>query len=74
MVIRCMEKLLTNEQYDDLYNLINEEIEKLNKKLKSIEIDKVLKIMGFPVNNNQEDEYNKNERYLENFWSSKSLW
>ena len=26
-----------------------------------------LKIMGFPVNNNQEDEYNKNERYLENF-------
>lgn len=67
MVIRCMEKLLTNEQYDDLYNLINEEIEKLNKKLKSIEIDKVLKIMGFPVNNNQEDEYNKNERYLENF-------
>lgn len=67
MVIRCMEKLLKNEQYDDLYNLINEEIEKLNKKLKSIEIDKVLKIMGFPVNNNQEDEYNKNERYLENF-------
>ena len=62
-----MEKLLKNEQYDDLYNLINEEIEKLNKKLKSIEIDKVLKIMGFPVNNNQEDEYNKNERYLENF-------
>ena len=67
MVIRCMEKLLTNEQYNDLYNLINEEIEKLNKKLNSIEIDKVLKIMGFPVNNNQEDEYNKNERYLENF-------
>lgn len=62
-----MEKFLTSEQYDDLYNSINEEIKKLNKKLNSIEIVKVLKIMGFIVNNNQEDEYNKNERYLENF-------
>ena len=62
-----MEKLLTSEQYDDLYNSINKEIKKLNKKLNSIEIVKVLKIMGFIVNNNQEDEYNKNERYLENF-------
>ena len=67
MVIRCMEKLLTNEQYSDLCNLIDEEIKKLNQKLNSIEIDKVLKIMGFPVNNNQKYEYNKNERYLENF-------
>lgn len=53
MVIRCMEKLLTNEQYSDLCNLIDEEIKKLNPKLNSIKIDKVLKIMGFPVNNNQ---------------------
>lgn len=67
MIIRCMEKLLTNEQYSDLCNLIDEEIKKLNQKLNSIEIDKVLKIMGFPVNNNQKYEYNKNERYLENF-------
>ena len=67
MVIRCMEKLLTNEQYDDLYNSISKEIEKLDKNLNSISIDKVMNIMGFPVNNNQEDEYNKNERYLENF-------
>ena len=67
MMIRCMEKLLTNEQYSDLCNLIDEEIKKLNQKLNSIKIDKVLKIMGFPVNNNQKYEYNKNERYLENF-------
>lgn len=67
MVIRCMEKLLTNEQYSDLCKLIDEEIKKLNQKLNSIKIDKVLKIMGFPVNNNQKYEYNKNERYLENF-------
>ena len=67
MVIRCMEKLLTNEQYSDLCKLIDEEIKKLNQKLNSIKIDKVLEIMGFPLNNNQKDEYNKNERYLENF-------
>lgn len=67
MVIRCMEKLLTNEQYDDLYNSISKEIEKLDKNLNSISIDKVMNIMGFPMNNEQENEYNNNERYLENF-------
>ncbi len=51
MVIRCMEKLLTKEQYEDLYNSILKEVEVLNKKLKSINISKVLKIMGFPMNN-----------------------
>ena len=73
MVLRCMEKLLMKEQYEDLYNSIDAEIEKLGNKLKSIEIDDILKIMGFPTNNNQEDEYNNNERYLENFRSSKSF-
>lgn len=67
MVIRCMEKLLTTEQYDALYNSIIKEIETLNKKLNSISIDKVMNIMGFPMNNDQENEYNNNERYLENF-------
>lgn len=67
MVIRCMEKLLTNEQYDDLYNSISKEIEKLDKNLNSISIDKVMNIMGFSMNNEQENEYNNNERYLENF-------
>lgn len=51
MVIRCMEKLLTKEQYKDLYNSIIKEIKVLDKKLNSINISKVLKIMGFPMNN-----------------------
>ena len=62
-----MEKLLTREQYENLYEFIEKEIDKFGRKLKSIKINNVLKIMGFPVNNNQKDEYNKNERYLENF-------
>jgi len=49
MVIRCMEKLLTKEQYEDLYNSICEEIVKLGKKLKSIEVSIITKIMGFPM-------------------------
>lgn len=73
MVIRCMEKLLTSEQYDDLYNSISKEIEKLENNLNSISIDKVMNIMGFPMNNEQKNEYNNNERYLENFRSSKSF-
>lgn len=52
MVIRCMEKLLTKEQYEELYNSISEEVIKLGKKLKSIEVGKIQKIMGFPVNKN----------------------
>ena len=51
MVIRCMEKLLTKEQYEELYNSIKKEINVLDKKIKSINIDKVLRIMGFPMNN-----------------------
>lgn len=50
MVIRCMEKLLTKEQYEELYNSICEEIRKLGEKLESIEIDNITKIMGFPRN------------------------
>ena len=61
------------EQYEDLCNSIDVEINKLGEMLKSIKIEDVLKIMGFPVNNNEEDEYNNNERYLENFRSSKSF-
>ena len=52
MVIRCMEKLLTKEQYEELYNSICEEIRKLENKLKSIEINNTTKIMGFPTNKN----------------------
>ena len=48
MVVRCMERLLTKEQYKTLYNSIYEEIKKLNEKVKSIKITKITKIMGFP--------------------------
>lgn len=52
MVIRCMEKLLTKDQYKDLYNSINDEIDKLKENLHSIKIDAILSVMGFPLNNN----------------------
>lgn len=52
MVVRCMERLLTKEQYKTLYNSIYEEIKKLNEKVKSIKITKIIEIMGFPMNKN----------------------
>lgn len=52
MVVRCMEKSLTKEQYKELYNSICEETRKLEKKLKSVEINNIKEIMGFPMNNN----------------------
>lgn len=52
MVIRCMEKLLTQEQYEELYNSILEEISKLKDKLISIDISSIIRIMGFPMNKN----------------------
>lgn len=53
MVIRCMEKLLTKEQYTDLYTSISDEIKKLEENIHSISINKVLKIMGFTMNKNK---------------------
>lgn len=50
MVIRCMEKLLTEEQYKEFYNSICEEISKLGKKLNSIKITNIEEIIGFPMN------------------------
>ena len=52
MVIRCMEKLLTEEQYFALYNSINNEIKKMKESIHSISVDKILNKMGFPLNNN----------------------
>ena len=52
MVIRCMEKLLTQEQYEELYNSILEEISKLKDKLNSIDVSNIIRIMGFPMNKN----------------------
>ena len=50
MVIRCMEKLLTKEQYKELYNDIDKEVTKLGEKLNSIDVSQITKIMGFPMN------------------------
>lgn len=52
MVIRCMGKLLTEEQYLALYNSINNEIKKMKESIHSISVDKILNKMGFPLNNN----------------------
>ena len=52
MVIRCMGKLLTEEQYFALYNSINNEIKKMKESIHSISVDKILNKMGFPLNNN----------------------
>ena len=52
MVIRCMEKLLTKEQYEELYNFILEEISKLKYKLKAINVSDIIRIMGFSMNKN----------------------
>ena len=43
MVVRCMEKLLTKEQYKELYNSICEETRKLEEKLKSVDIAETAK-------------------------------
>ena len=51
MVIRCMDKLLTQEQYEELYNSILEEISKLKDKLNSIDVSNIIRIMGFPLIN-----------------------
>lgn len=51
MIIRCMEKLLTKEQYTDLYNAIYKETKNVEKEIKSIEKNKITQIMGFPMNN-----------------------
>lgn len=52
MVVRCMEKLLTKEQYEELYNAIGEEVTKLGEKLNSIDVSEITKIMGSPMNKN----------------------
>ena len=52
MVIRCMEKLLTQKQYEELYNSIVKEINKLKDKLNSIDVSSIIRIMGFPMNKN----------------------
>lgn len=48
MVMKCMEQLLDDEKSQQFITAIYNEINNLNKKINSIEIKKILDIMGFP--------------------------
>ena len=51
MIMKSMETLLEEKDRKKFIKSINSEINKLSKKLKVIGIEKILKIMGFPMNN-----------------------
>lgn len=51
MIMKCMECLLPKDKKKEFVKLINNEIKLLSSKLKSIEIDNILYIMGFFMNN-----------------------
>lgn len=51
MVMKCMESLLPKEKKKEFVKLINNEINSLDSKLRSIKINDILKIMGFYKNN-----------------------
>ena len=48
MIMKCMESLLPQDKKNEFVKLINNEIKTLDYKLKSIKIDNILNIMGFP--------------------------
>ena len=48
MLIRCMEKFLNKNEYDNLIKSFNNEYIKLRKNIKSINTNVILKIMGYP--------------------------
>ena len=49
-LIIILKHLLSKDDFKMMMNEINYEIDRLNGKIKTISIDKVLKKMGFPVN------------------------
>mgnify|MGYP002517824511 CR=1 FL=1 len=51
MIMKCMESLLPKDKKKEFVKLINNEIKKLDSKLKSIKMDDILNIMGFCKNN-----------------------
>lgn len=48
MLINCMGKLLNDKDFNKFVKQVNSEINKLSEKLKSISINDILNIMGFP--------------------------
>ena len=49
MIIKSMKVLLDEEKYKEFENLLNREIEKLKEKLIVIDINDILRIMGYDV-------------------------
>lgn len=48
MIMKCMERLLDDVKIKQFINLVNNELDELNKKLNVISIKNILSIMGFP--------------------------
>lgn len=48
MIMKCMERLLDDVKRKQFINLVNKELDELNKKLNVISIKNILIIMGFP--------------------------
>ena len=48
MLIRCMEKFLNKDDYEELIKLVETEFNKLKESIKSIEAQVILKVMGYP--------------------------
>ena len=49
MIIECMRVLLDEEKFKEFETLFNTEVNKLKEKLHSIDINDILRIMGFNV-------------------------
>lgn len=49
MIIKCMRVLLDEEKFKEFEDLFNKEIDKLKEKLNSVDINDILRIMGFNV-------------------------
>lgn len=49
MIIKCIQILLDKEKYDEFEKLLNNEIDRLKYKLGSIDINDILRIMGYNV-------------------------
>ena len=47
MIIKCMQVLLKEDKFDEFQDLFNKEVENLQEKINSIDINDILKIMGF---------------------------
>lgn len=47
MIIKCMQVLLKKDKFDEFEDLFNKEVENLKEKINSIDINDILKIMGF---------------------------